>query len=127
MECNAIYLLHSFWQGRNISRVRVNNYSLIKYSLIYHFHFLRECFGEGLQWAGCVIMTLLGQQKRFEALDFSYHLIRVNEVDGQEGAIQGHVSLTIVIDCVYMYSVHVCMYVMYACVCVCTCMYVCTM
>ena len=51
---------------------------------------VEECFGEGLQWAGCVIMTLLGQQKRFEALDFSYHLIRVNEVDGQEGAIQGH-------------------------------------
>lgn len=53
---------------------------------------VRECYGEGLQWAGCVLMTLLGQQKRFAALDYCYHLVRVNEVDEQEGMVQGHVS-----------------------------------
>lgn len=54
----------------------------------------RESYGEGLQWAGCVIMTLLSQQKRFEALDFSYHLTRVYAVDKQDGQVQGYVSGT---------------------------------
>lgn len=49
----------------------------------------REWCGEGLQWAGCVFITLLGQQRKFEALDFCYHLLRVNEVDRQEGEVQG--------------------------------------
>lgn len=53
----------------------------------------REWCGEGLQWAGCTIMTLLGQQQRFEALDFSYHLLRVNDVDRQDTAGPGVVSL----------------------------------
>ena len=52
----------------------------------------REWCGEGLQWAGCVLITLLGQQKRFEALDFCYHLLRVNEVDKQDADLQGTVS-----------------------------------
>ena len=52
----------------------------------------REAYGEGLQWSGCVIMTLLSQQKRFEALDFAYHLTRVYAVDRQEGNVQGYVS-----------------------------------
>ena len=51
----------------------------------------RECFGEGLQWAGCTIVTLLGQQKRFEGLDFCYHLSRVYEVDSQDGDVHGMV------------------------------------
>ncbi|XP_059150465.1 cytoplasmic FMR1-interacting protein-like [Physella acuta] len=38
-------------------------------------------FGDGLNWAGCTIITLLGQQRRFEALDFSYHLLKVNRID----------------------------------------------
>ena len=63
------------------------------YSYLLALFSVRECYGEGLQWAGCVLMTLLGQQKRFEALDYSYHMVRVNEVDGQEGVVQGHVSL----------------------------------
>ena len=53
---------------------------------------IRQCYGEGLQWAGCVIMTLLSQEKRFASLDFSYHLLRIHEFDGQEGVVQGHVS-----------------------------------
>lgn len=52
----------------------------------------RECFGEGLQWAGCAMLTLLGQQKRFEALDFCYHLSHVFEVDSQDGDVHGMVK-----------------------------------
>lgn len=49
----------------------------------------REWCGEGLQWAGAVLITLLGQQRRFEALDFCYHLLKVNEVDRQDADLQG--------------------------------------
>ncbi len=52
----------------------------------------REWCGEGLQWAGCVLITLLGQQRKFESLDFCYHLLRVHEVDRQDGDVQGTVS-----------------------------------
>ena len=52
-------------------------------------------YGEGLQWAGCVLLVLLGQHKRFEALDFCYHLLRVHEVDHQEGTVQGLVCATV--------------------------------
>jgi len=57
-----------------------------------HPHVCREWCGEGLQWAGCTLITLLGQQQRFEALDFCYHLLRVNEVDKQDAEVQGVVS-----------------------------------
>ena len=53
---------------------------------------LREWCGEGLQWAGCVFVTLLGQQRRFETLDFCYHIVRVHEVDRKDGNSQGVVS-----------------------------------
>ncbi len=49
----------------------------------------REWCGEGLQWAGCVLITLLGQQRKFDSLDFCYHILRVHEVDRQEGEVQG--------------------------------------
>ena len=57
-------------------------------------HACREWCGEGLQWAGCVFITLLGQQKKFECLDFCYHLLRVYEVDrqGQDSESSGVVS-----------------------------------
>ena len=56
------------------------------------FLFLRQWCGEGLQWAGGVIVTLLGQQRRFETLDFCYHIVRVHEVDRKDGNSQGVVS-----------------------------------
>jgi cytoplasmic FMR1 interacting protein len=39
-----------------------------------------ELFGDGFLWAGCSIIHFLGQRHRFEALDFSYHVARMNEV-----------------------------------------------
>ncbi|XP_059150444.1 cytoplasmic FMR1-interacting protein-like isoform X1 [Physella acuta] len=50
---------------------------------------VEELFGEGLNWAGCVLITLLGQQRRFEALDFCYHLLKVNRVDMKDENIKG--------------------------------------
>ena len=54
----------------------------------------RQLFGEGLNWAGCCMIVLLGQQRRFEALDFCYHILRVQKVDGKDELIKGIVSDT---------------------------------
>jgi len=59
--------------------------------------FCRELFGEGLHWAGCAMIVLLGQQRRFEALDFCYHILRVQRVDGKDENVKGIVSNTIYI------------------------------
>lgn len=53
---------------------------------------LRELFGEGLHWAGCAMIVLLGQQRKFEALDFCYHILRVQRVDGKDDTVKGIVS-----------------------------------
>ncbi|XP_074599073.1 cytoplasmic FMR1-interacting protein Sra-1 [Brevipalpus obovatus] len=50
---------------------------------------VEQLFGEGLNWAGCVMITLLGQQRRFETLDFSYHLLKVQRVDGKDEMVRG--------------------------------------
>lgn len=52
----------------------------------------RELFGEGLNWAGCAMITLLGQQRRFETLDFCYHILRVQRADGKDENVKGIVS-----------------------------------
>lgn len=52
----------------------------------------RELFGEGLHWAGCAMIVLLGQQRKFEALDFCYHILRVQRVDGKDDTVKGIVS-----------------------------------
>ena len=58
----------------------------------FNFSF-RQLFGEGLNWAGCVMIVLLGQQRRFEALDFCYHIYRVQRVDGKDENIKGIVRI----------------------------------
>ncbi|KAJ5078315.1 cytoplasmic fmr1-interacting protein-related [Anaeramoeba ignava] len=40
----------------------------------------QEIFGDGFAWAGSTIIHFLGQREVFDALDFSYHLIYVNNV-----------------------------------------------
>ncbi|XP_026675892.1 cytoplasmic FMR1-interacting protein [Diaphorina citri] len=50
---------------------------------------VEELFGEGLNWAGCTMIVLLGQQRRFEALDFCYHILRVQRVDGRDENVKG--------------------------------------
>ncbi len=39
-----------------------------------------------------VMILLLGQQRRFECLDFCYHIFRVQKVDGKDENIKGIVS-----------------------------------
>ena len=53
----------------------------------------RQLFGEGLNWAGCALIVLLGQQRRFEALDFCYHILKVNRVDMKDENVKGIVSI----------------------------------
>ena len=54
--------------------------------------YFRALFGEGLNWAGCALIVLLGQQRHFEALDFSYHLMRIHKVDAMDKNCNGVVS-----------------------------------
>lgn len=65
---------------------------------------IEQLFGEGLNWAGCVLITLLGQQKRFEALDFCYHLLKVQRVDGKDEVIRG-VQLKRMVDRIRRFQV----------------------
>jgi cytoplasmic FMR1 interacting protein len=51
--------------------------------------FSRQLYGEGFNWAGCAIIVLLGQQRRFEALDFCYHILRVQRADGRDAHVKG--------------------------------------
>lgn len=55
--------------------------------------FFRQLFGEGLYWAGCSFVLLLSQQKRFEALDFCSHIVKVYDVDPRDETVGGVVSL----------------------------------
>lgn len=41
-----------------------------------------------------MIITLLGQQRRFDILDFSYHLLKVQKHDGKDEIIKSVVSKT---------------------------------
>jgi len=52
-------------------------------------HTIEQLFGEGLNWAGCTLVTLLGQRQRFEVMDFSYHLLKVNRVDQKDEVCKG--------------------------------------
>ncbi|CAL8098785.1 unnamed protein product [Calicophoron daubneyi] len=50
---------------------------------------VEEMFGEGLSWAGCAIILLLGQQRRFEILDFGGHLLRLQRADKKDVTPEG--------------------------------------
>lgn len=98
LVCVAICLLYSGWcwwiHGRVSIHIRTiftaNNFEFRSHLGI--FSFCRELFGEGLHWAGCVMIVLLGQQRKFEALDFCYHILRVQRVDGKDDTVKGIVS-----------------------------------
>lgn len=53
----------------------------------------RQCFGDGLNWAGCAIIVLLGQQRRFDLFDFCYHLLKVQRQDGKDEIIKNVVGI----------------------------------
>ncbi|EPB71109.1 cytoplasmic Fragile-X interacting family protein [Ancylostoma ceylanicum] len=58
---------------------------------------VEELFGDSLQWAGMTIICLLGQQRRFEVLDFCYHLHRIQKLDGKDDTVNG-VRLTRMVE-----------------------------
>eukprot|EP00249_Psilotum_nudum_P020261 c27628_g3_i1 orf=83-4003(+) len=41
----------------------------------------QERYGDGVSWGGCAIVYLLGQQIRFELLDFAYRVLNVAELE----------------------------------------------
>lgn len=63
--------------------------------LFFSLHTLayRQCFGDGLNWAGCAVIVLLGQQRRFDLFDFCYHLLKVQRQDGKDEIIKNVVSV----------------------------------
>lgn len=67
------------------------------FSLSSYLIYFRETFGESLIWAGCTLIMLLGQQHRFEALDFCSHILRVQEVDARQEIVAGVVRKIILI------------------------------
>lgn len=44
-------------------------------------------FGDGLQWAGCTLISLLGQRNKFETLDFCYHIARIHDLDQSDKVV----------------------------------------
>ncbi|CAH8588542.1 unnamed protein product [Schistosoma curassoni] len=50
---------------------------------------VEEMFGEGLNWAGCAIILLLGQQRQFEALDFGSLILRLQRIDKKDATPMG--------------------------------------
>lgn len=43
------------------------------------------------------MIVLLNQQRRFEALDFCYHILRVQRVDGKDDTVNGIVSFVYIL------------------------------
>lgn len=52
----------------------------------------QEYFGDGLQWAGCTIIALTGQRRRYETFDFCYHILNAWEVD-KKNTTQGGIRV----------------------------------
>ena len=82
---------------------------------------VEQLFGEGLNWAGCVMIVLLSQQRRFECLDFCYHIFRldslnirisltsnfrVQRVDGKDENIKG-IQLKRMVDRIRRFQVKI--------------------
>lgn len=78
---------------------------VLNYNINFYYSYFRELFGEGLHWAGCTMIVLLGQQRRFEALDFCYHILRVQRVDSKDDNVKGIVCIHILYDIHYKLQV----------------------
>merc|ERR1712106_1003892 len=95
-ECTEFHRLWSALQfvycipGLNYSEITSNKENPDTNEIVGENEFtVEQLFGEGLNWAGCVMIVLLGQQRRFECLDFCYHIFRVQRVDGLDKNIKG--------------------------------------
>lgn len=75
----------------------LENFNMFLLLFIVFVCIYRQCFGDGLNWAGCAIIVLLGQQRRFDLFDFCYHLLKVQRQDGKDEIIKNVVSTTWVV------------------------------
>lgn len=46
----------------------------------------QDRYGDAVAWGGCTILYLLGQQLRFELLDFAYHVLSAAEAESLPSA-----------------------------------------
>lgn len=81
-----------FWLCDTRFKTALGKTQSFHYFLLFCYHVHRQCFGEGLNWAGCTLIALLGQENRFEALDFCYHIVKVYAVDSRDEVVGGVVS-----------------------------------
>nr|CAI5867665.1 unnamed protein product [Callosobruchus analis] len=91
-ECTEFHRLWSALQFVYCIPVSENEYTV------------EEMFGEGLHWAGCTMIVLLGQLRRFEALDFCYHILRVQRVDMKDEVVKG-INLKRMVDRIRRFQV----------------------
>ena len=75
----------------------------------------RELFGEGLNWAGCTLIVLLGQQRKFELFDFCNHLLKVNRVDMKTEKVNGIVSYVEIKNSALFHSLRKHVHAIYGC------------
>ncbi|CAI5449352.1 unnamed protein product [Caenorhabditis angaria] len=55
----------------------------------FKYNNVTELFGDSLQWGALSLIVLLGQHRRFEVLDFCYHLHRVQKADAKDEVHNG--------------------------------------
>ncbi|KRY60917.1 Cytoplasmic FMR1-interacting protein [Trichinella britovi] len=66
---------------------------------------VEELFGEGLNWCGCALIVLLDQRRRFEIVDFCYHILRVQRVDGCDDIVPGVGQLTRMVERIRVFQI----------------------
>jgi hypothetical protein len=75
----------------------------------------QERYGDGVAWGGCTFVYLLGQETRFELLDFSYHVLAVAESDTLPTSLayiemmaKGTTSYSVVSNLTIVFQLHPC-------------------
>ncbi len=56
---------------------------------------VEQLYGEGLNFAGCTIIRLLNEHRKFETFDFTYHLFKINRSDQKEDEVKNVVRIKI--------------------------------
>lgn len=54
---------------------------------------VEQLYGEGLNFAGCTIIRLLNEHRKFETYDFTYHLFKINRSDQKEDEVKNVVCI----------------------------------
>ena len=54
---------------------------------------VEQLYGEGLNFAGCTIIRLLNEHRKFETFDFTYHLFKINRSDQKEDEVKNVVRV----------------------------------